>query len=114
MNFSNTTSTIVAGKIGTLYYYVRYVTYIKFNRNEPLSICPFYMSAVEPQSHLHVHSFPPSQSRLDYIEATTYCKFGNIRENFIFAKSVERHICDVKNSRLRHDLVPISVNDRMI
>ena len=29
----------------------------------------------------------------------------------MFAKSVKRHICDVKNSRLRHDL-HISVNDR--
>ena len=36
-----------------------------------------------------------------------YCKFENFRENFILAK---RHICDVKKSRLRHDL-PISVND---
>ena len=25
-----------------------------------------------------------------------YCKFGNFRENFIFANSVKRHICDVK------------------
>ena len=39
-----------------------------------------------------------------------YCKFGNFRENIIFANSVKRHICDVKNLRLRHDL-PISVND---
>ena len=42
-----------------------------------------------------------------------YCKFGNFRENFIFANSVKRHICDVKNSRLSHDL-HISVNDRVI
>ena len=42
-----------------------------------------------------------------------YCKSGNFRENFIFANSVKRHICDVYNSGLRHDL-PISVNDRMI
>ena len=41
-----------------------------------------------------------------------YCKFGNFRENFIFANSVKRHICDVKITRLWHDL-PISVNDRM-
>ena len=26
-----------------------------------------------------------------------YCKFGNFRENFIFASSVKRQICDVKN-----------------
>ena len=42
-----------------------------------------------------------------------YCKFGNFRENFIFANSVKRHICDARNSRLRHD-IPISVNDRVI
>ena len=29
-----------------------------------------------------------------------YCKFGNFRENFIFANSVKRHICDVKNCDL--------------
>ena len=43
----------------------------------------------------------------------TFCKLGNTRENFIFANSVKRHICDVKKSRLRHDL-PKSVNDRLI
>ena len=37
-------------------------------------------------------------------------KFGTFRENFIFMKSVKRHIYDVKNSRLGHDL-PTSVND---
>ena len=31
------------------------------------------------------------------------CKFGNFRENFIFANSVKRHICVVENSRLGHD-----------
>ena len=39
-----------------------------------------------------------------------YCKFRNFRENFIFAKKVERHIYDVKKSRLVPDL-PTSVND---
>ena len=42
-----------------------------------------------------------------------YCKFGNFRENFIFANRVISHICDITNSRLGHDL-PISVNDRLI
>ena len=42
-----------------------------------------------------------------------YCKFGNFHENFIFTNSVIRHICDVLNFELGHDL-PISVNDRMI
>ena len=37
-----------------------------------------------------------------------YCKFGNFRKNYIFANNVKRHICDVLNSQLRHDL-PISV-----
>ena len=43
----------------------------------------------------------------------SYCKFGNFCENFIFANSIQRHICDVKNSPLGHDL-PSSVKDRMI
>ena len=42
-----------------------------------------------------------------------YCRFGNFRENFIFANSIKRHISDVKNSRLGQDL-PISKNDRVI
>ena len=33
-----------------------------------------------------------------------YCRFGNFRENFIFANSIKyRHISDVKNSRLRQE-----------
>ena len=42
-----------------------------------------------------------------------YCKFGDFRENFIFANGVKRHILDALNSRLSHDL-PISANDRVI
>ena len=42
-----------------------------------------------------------------------YCRFGNFRENFIFANSIKRHIRDVKNSQIRQDL-PISINDRVI
>ena len=43
-----------------------------------------------------------------------YCiKLGNFRENFIFTNSIKRHIWDVRNSRLGHD-IPISVNDRVI
>ena len=41
------------------------------------------------------------------------CRFGNFRENLIFAKNIKIHISVVKNSRLRQDL-PISVNDRVI
>ena len=42
-----------------------------------------------------------------------YCRFGNFRENFIFANSVKRHtcICHVKNPRIWHDL-PTSVKDK--
>ena len=39
------------------------------------------------------------------------CKFGNIHENFIFANSDERDICDVKISRLGHDL-PLYISKR--
>ena len=42
-----------------------------------------------------------------------YCKFGNFRENFIFANSVKRHICEIKNSRLGHDLLYQKI-DRVI
>ena len=41
-----------------------------------------------------------------------YCRFGNFRENFIFANSIKRHISDVKKSRLRQDL-PILINNRV-
>ena len=40
-----------------------------------------------------------------------YCKFGNFRENFIFANSVKRHISHVKKLRTWHDL-PSSVKDK--
>ena len=42
-----------------------------------------------------------------------YCKFENYRENFIFPNNIKRHIWDVKNTQLGHDL-PILVNDRVI
>ena len=42
-----------------------------------------------------------------------YCKSKKNRENFIFANSVKRHICDATNSRLGHDL-RIFVNNRVI
>ena len=45
--------------------------------------------------------------QLDGIDA--YCKFGNV-DNFIFANSVKRKICLIRNSRIGHDL-PTSVND---
>ena len=42
-----------------------------------------------------------------------YCKLGNFLENFTFANSIKRHICDIQNSHLMHDS-PISVIDRVI
>ena len=36
---------------------------------------------------------------------TTYCKFGNFREHFIFANSVKRRI---------NDVLTTSVNDRVV
>ena len=41
-----------------------------------------------------------------------YCKFGNFRDNFIFANSVKGHICDVKNRK--QGMIYISVNDIVI
>ena len=43
----------------------------------------------------------------------TFCKSGNFRENFIFANSAQRHICEAIYSRLGHDF-SISVNKRVI
>ena len=42
-----------------------------------------------------------------------YCRFGNFRENFIFANSIKRHISDVKKTQIRQDL-PLSINNRVI
>ena len=33
-----------------------------------------------------------------------YCKFGNFRENYIFANSVKGQICDIKKWQLGYDL----------
>ena len=45
-----------------------------------------------------------------FIQISKYYKFRNVRENFIFANSFKRHICDITNLRLGHDL-PTSVPD---
>ena len=50
---------------------------------------------------------------LAYTYQSEYCKFENFYENFIFANSIKRHICDVKNSQ-PGDYLPSSVNKRMI
>ena len=41
-----------------------------------------------------------------------YCNFGFFHENDLFANSVNRHICDVKNLGIVHAL-PKSVNARV-
>ena len=51
--------------------------------------------------------------RSPYTILEEYCKFGNFREDFVFANSPKRHICHVKNSCYGRDL-PISVNNRLI
>ena len=59
---------------------------------------------------------PPGQwtiSPYSLFQHSHCSKSGNFRENFIFANSVKRHICDVKISRLRYDW-PISANNRVI
>ena len=49
---------------------------------------------------------------------TIYTKLlyiGKFSKEFYFANSIKRHICDVRNSRLGHDIrICISVNDRVI
>ena len=54
-----------------------------------------------------VINFPENSKKV------TCGKFGKFCKNFFFANSVKRHICNVKNSQLRHDL-HISVNERVI
>ena len=64
---------------------------------------------VDPDETPHYASFHLDLNHVHWL--SKYCKFGNFRENFIFANSIKRHICDINN--LRHDL-PISVNDNVI
>ena len=66
---------------------------------------------IQFQSRYKRQSYPPGYFIIQV--KVNYCRFGFFRENFIFAISIEIHIIDVKNSRLRQDL-PISINDRVI
>ena len=68
-----------------------------------LSLCLLYWPAF-PQIHA---------STAYYWHCLLNCKSGIFQDNFIFANSVKRHICDVKMSRLVCDLHR-SVNDRVI
>ena len=58
--------------------------------------------------HWHAPTHNPHEGMMQY----GYCKFGNFRENLIFANSVKTHLRR-KKSWTGHDL-PISVNDRVI
>ena len=51
----------------------------------------------------------PNQCKL----YSVYTVDSEFRDNFIFAKSIKRHISNVKNLRIRQDL-PISIYERMI
>ena len=42
----------------------------------------------------------------------SHCKFRNFRKNF-FMNNVKRHICEIKNSHMEHNL-PTSENGRVI
>ena len=54
-----------------------------------------------------------TQEGIFNVLCTIYCRFGNFRENFIFANNIKRHISDVEKSPLRQGL-PVSINDRVI
>ena len=56
---------------------------------------------------------PSIMDKAEKVFFLIYCKFEIFCKNFIFLNSVKRHIWDVENARLRHDL-HISVNDRVI
>ena len=59
------------------------------------------------------HLYSNINTYFELVKHFSYCKFRDFGENFIFVNSVKRHICEVKNTQLRHDL-PASVNDRVI
>ena len=50
-------------------------------------------------------TLPPADCEMEtqysvtvFVNLGEYCKFGNFRENYIFANNVKKHICDVKKS----------------
>ena len=52
----------------------------------------------DPHEPAHTDSFlPPDGHLLGASGMPEITEFGNFRENFIFANSVNTHICDVKN-----------------
>ena len=56
-----------------------------------------------------------SRGAFDVNLYTGTCKSGIFCESFIISNSVKRHFCQVKNSRLWHDLpLSVHVNDRLI
>ena len=60
-----------------------------------------------------VNAHADACSKAKGLNFNAHSKSGNFRENFIFANSVKRHICDTKKLQLGHDL-PLSVNERVI
>ena len=82
------------------------------NWNRKILIIFSYTSNIHVGYFTHLHLMESSKIPIYWIDHLQYCKFGNFRENFIFANGAKRRICHVKCSRRRHDL-PISVNARV-
>ena len=57
-----------------------------------------------PRFILHKRQNKLSAALKLLVHVSMDCLSGNFRENFIFANSVKRHTCDVKNLLLGHDL----------
>ena len=74
---------------------------VKIGDLDPISLSPERLSG-----SAHGMSNVQSPQRFN-------CKFGNFAGILFSRMALKRHICDVKNSRQRHDL-PLSVNDRVI
>ena len=64
------------------------------------------------QSSIETRTAPITPDKRKILDVD-HVKFKTFRENFIFAYIVIRHICDVRNWRLWHDL-PTSVNGSVI
>ena len=78
------------------------------------------MCQVQLFDHIFQDFFACNKVRVSHDEAFQADSLTTVHSEifarfFIFANSVERHICDVKNSRLVHDFPStISISDRMI
>ena len=74
------------------------------------AMTPVRLEPAAPLSRVKHSTTEPLRSQVVEI---IYCEFENFLENFIFANSINRHFCDVRISRLVHD-IRISVNDSVI